>query len=115
MQFLMGLNDIYDHVRNQILVMDPLPNINKAYSMILRVEKQREVNINFAPALETTMAVRNGHVKQFHKWDSKKFVNKDDLVFEFCKRKRHIKDNCFKLHGIPEWYKNNKDRKPLGD
>ncbi|KAL0351159.1 UNVERIFIED_CONTAM: Retrovirus-related Pol polyprotein from transposon RE2 [Sesamum radiatum] len=39
MQFLMGLNDIYDHVRNQILVTDPLPNVNKAYSMILRVEK----------------------------------------------------------------------------
>ncbi|KAL0410620.1 UNVERIFIED_CONTAM: hypothetical protein Slati_3651700 [Sesamum latifolium] len=42
MQFLMGLNDIYDHVRNQILVTEPLPNVNKAYSMILRVEKQRQ-------------------------------------------------------------------------
>ncbi|KAJ0101643.1 hypothetical protein Patl1_06341 [Pistacia atlantica] len=35
MQFLMGLNDSFDHVRNQILVMDPLPIINKAHSMIL--------------------------------------------------------------------------------
>lgn len=33
-QFLIGLNDVYDSVRNQILVMDPLPSVNKAYSMV---------------------------------------------------------------------------------
>lgn len=45
-QFLMGLNDTFDHVRNQILSMDPFPNVNKAYSMVLRVEKQREVHLS---------------------------------------------------------------------
>ncbi|KAL2228416.1 UNVERIFIED_CONTAM: hypothetical protein Sindi_1821300 [Sesamum indicum] len=39
----MGLSDAYDHVRNQILLIDPLPTIAKAYSMVYRVEKQREV------------------------------------------------------------------------
>lgn len=39
MQFLMGLNDTFDNIRNQVLVMDPLPSVNKAYSMLLRVEK----------------------------------------------------------------------------
>ncbi|XP_011079193.1 uncharacterized protein LOC105162772 [Sesamum indicum] len=43
-QFLMGLNDIYDHVKNQILLMDPLPTAAKAYSMVHKVEKQRELN-----------------------------------------------------------------------
>ncbi|KAK4384195.1 hypothetical protein Sango_3082800 [Sesamum angolense] len=43
MQFLMGLNDSFDHVRNQILMMEPLPNVTKAYSVVLRVEKQREM------------------------------------------------------------------------
>ncbi|KAL0349701.1 UNVERIFIED_CONTAM: hypothetical protein Sradi_4119300 [Sesamum radiatum] len=38
-QFLMGLSDAYDHVRNQVLLMDSLSSIGKAYSMILRVEK----------------------------------------------------------------------------
>lgn len=38
MQFLMGLNEAYDSIRNQILVMDPLPSVNKAYAMILRVK-----------------------------------------------------------------------------
>ncbi|KAL2253350.1 UNVERIFIED_CONTAM: hypothetical protein Sindi_0129700 [Sesamum indicum] len=44
MQFLMGLSDVYDHVRNQILLMDPLPTVGKAYSMVARVEKQWEVH-----------------------------------------------------------------------
>ena len=39
MQFLMHLNDSYDAIRGQILLMDPLPSVNKAYSMIQRVEK----------------------------------------------------------------------------
>lgn len=47
-QFLMGLNDSYDQLRSQILVLEPLPIVNKAYSMALKVEKQREVHINFS-------------------------------------------------------------------
>ncbi|XP_020552465.1 uncharacterized protein LOC110012590 [Sesamum indicum] len=43
-QFLMGLDDSYDNIRNQILVMDPFPSVNKAYSMVLRVERHRLVN-----------------------------------------------------------------------
>ncbi|KAL0310614.1 UNVERIFIED_CONTAM: hypothetical protein Sangu_2356100 [Sesamum angustifolium] len=45
MQFLMGLNDEYDTVRSQILVNEPLPSVNVAYSMVLRVEKQRQVHL----------------------------------------------------------------------
>ncbi|KAL0439534.1 UNVERIFIED_CONTAM: hypothetical protein Slati_2436400 [Sesamum latifolium] len=42
MQFLIGLNDEYDGVRSQILVSEPLPSINKAYRMILQVERQHQ-------------------------------------------------------------------------
>lgn len=36
LQFLMGLNQPFAHVRGQILLMDPLPRLNKVYSLILR-------------------------------------------------------------------------------
>lgn len=42
MQFLMGLNDAYDSTRDQILLIDPMPMVSKAYSMILQMEKQKE-------------------------------------------------------------------------
>lgn len=35
----MGLNDVFDNVRKQILVMEQVPSLNKAYSMIF-VEDQ---------------------------------------------------------------------------
>ena len=39
-QFLMRLNVKYTHSKDQILLMDPLPSINKVHSMALKVEKQ---------------------------------------------------------------------------
>ncbi|PWA71475.1 hypothetical protein CTI12_AA280540 [Artemisia annua] len=42
MQFLMRLNDDFEAVRNQVLSMDPLPNINKAYYIVQQVEKQKQ-------------------------------------------------------------------------
>ncbi|KAF7813169.1 uncharacterized protein G2W53_034145 [Senna tora] len=43
--FLMGLNPTYDVIRSQILNLDPLPSANKAYSMVMRVEKHRQINM----------------------------------------------------------------------
>ncbi|KAK4397130.1 Retrovirus-related Pol polyprotein from transposon RE1 [Sesamum angolense] len=50
MQFLMGLNDSFDAIRNQILVMDPLPVVDKAYSLVLRVESQRQGQMHIKEA-----------------------------------------------------------------
>lgn len=41
MQFLMGLSDAYDSIRGQILIKEPLPSANKAYSMVLCGETER--------------------------------------------------------------------------
>lgn len=38
MQFLVGLNQPFDQMRKQILLMDPLPNVYRAYSSMLMVE-----------------------------------------------------------------------------
>lgn len=53
-QFLMGLNEAYDSVRGQILLMEPLHTVNRAYSMVLRVEKQREVNQSYSEIQENS-------------------------------------------------------------
>ena len=40
MKFLMGLNDDYASLRSTVVAIEPLPSVNKAYSMALRHEKQ---------------------------------------------------------------------------
>lgn len=40
LQFLVGLRDEYEQARQQILLIEPLPNLEKAYSMVTQVEDQ---------------------------------------------------------------------------
>ncbi|KAL2240934.1 uncharacterized protein LOC105171280 [Sesamum indicum] len=44
-QFLVGLSSVYEQARNQILLLDPLPSVTKAFSMLIRIEKQMQVSI----------------------------------------------------------------------
>jgi hypothetical protein len=39
-RFLKGLNDQYSAVRSQIMLMEPLPNIGKVYSLLVQQERQ---------------------------------------------------------------------------
>ena len=60
MKFLMGLNDTCDGVRNQILVTDPQPQVNKANLLIFTVEKQRRVNIKYTKMVGNSAMLGKG-------------------------------------------------------
>ncbi|XP_011083380.1 uncharacterized protein LOC105165922 [Sesamum indicum] len=105
-QFLMGLSETFDHLRDQLLVMDPIPTVNKAYSMILRVEKQREVSMEGTEHVDNlAMQVRGGGRKEFTPRQQRNYTDKRGLHCSNCDRPGHTRDTCFKLHGTPEWYK----------
>ncbi|XP_074347554.1 uncharacterized protein LOC141686415 [Apium graveolens] len=40
-QFLMGMNDVFTSKRGQMLMMQPLPTLSQAYSLLLQEENQR--------------------------------------------------------------------------
>jgi len=62
MQFLMHLNEDYDIVRGQILLLDPFPTVNKAYSMIQMVEKRKQVTSSMGATREIAADVlQSGH------------------------------------------------------
>src|SRR5262249_39713524 len=108
-QFLMGLNDAYDHIRNQILLKDPLPTVNKAYSMILRIDKQREIHVNFSEGVEHLAMFVKG-TQQSKRLHFKK-KDKKDRHCDYCNTDGHLKYACFKLHGYLDWYKELKVQK----
>ena len=132
MQFLMGLNESFDSVRSQILLLDPFPSVNKVYSMVLRIEKQREVtDISTTTIEDTTLFARSSSTKSVGRYqctdpvhtkgpprgsgdssnkgyglrtDSKKPFRHCD----YCNVDGHVRDTCFCLHGFPKWYKDYK-------
>ncbi|XP_074306275.1 uncharacterized protein LOC141641515 [Silene latifolia] len=59
--FLMGLDDLYDNLKTNILSMDPLPKINKAYSLVQQIESQKSIAKTIATQVESSaMAVHKG-------------------------------------------------------
>ena len=56
-QFLMGLNDSFAQVRAQIWLMDPLPPINKVYSLLIQEERRCSVGNNSSPHVESSTPV----------------------------------------------------------
>ncbi|XP_065853610.1 uncharacterized protein [Euphorbia lathyris] len=49
----------------------------------------------------------NPHRKKTHK--GKDRDNKAEKLCTHCKRNRHTKDECFLIHGFPDWFKGNKN------
>ncbi|KAG8660311.1 hypothetical protein MANES_02G144450v8 [Manihot esculenta] len=47
-QFFMGLNENYEHVKSQILIMDPLPSVNKRSLQNVTVESSEQTNAMLA-------------------------------------------------------------------
>ncbi|KAL2232744.1 UNVERIFIED_CONTAM: hypothetical protein Sindi_1454400 [Sesamum indicum] len=105
-QFLVGLNSVYDQARSQILLLEPLPTVTKAYSMLNRMEKQMQMNLG---SVETNSGVAFQVKGQGYK--KKLITDKRHVVCEHCQKTGHMKDSCFKLHGVPDWYKDMTDQR----
>ncbi|KAL2235287.1 UNVERIFIED_CONTAM: hypothetical protein Sindi_1260900 [Sesamum indicum] len=106
MQFLMGLNEAYDHIRSQILIMEPLPDNSKAYSMVLRVEKQKEVNSGqtyTAPNMAMQVFKKSDPSRNFQR--KKNVADNKSQICKHCGKSGHLKEGCFEIVGYSDWYK----------
>ncbi|KAJ0837838.1 putative transcription factor interactor and regulator CCHC(Zn) family [Helianthus annuus] len=102
MQFLMGLDDVYQPVRTNLLTRDPLPSIKTAFSIISREESHRGGT--------TPVKGQNvGFVSKSNKvYENKKKFNKGpnpNLKCTHCHKLGHIIDRCYELVGYPQSYK----------
>ncbi|XP_056688658.1 uncharacterized protein [Spinacia oleracea] len=124
-QFLMKLNQKYDHSKSTILMMSPLPTISKAYGLLLQEEQQKEVNSNRTHNMESTVFTAskftdNRPYKSTYASNSGNFgvqnassgnqqrnftYSRNNLYCEHCKMKNHTVDKCWKLHGYPKDFK----------
>ncbi|CAJ2647445.1 unnamed protein product [Trifolium pratense] len=107
-RFLTGLNDSFDMVRSQILLMDPLPPMNKVFSMVIQHERQfvphitgldtedSKISINASDSRRSQGRGRGGFHGQFSS-SKKKYCT-------FCGKDNHVVENCYKKHGFPPNY-----------
>ncbi|CAA0836953.1 Unknown protein [Striga hermonthica] len=136
-QFLMGLSDVYDSLKNQIMLLNPLPKVNKAYSMILTAERQKNVQNDIGNKLDNVAMVakmdcygrgtygqskgagsggrswQNGGQWSGGRGKGTPRLTKEEkykLICEKCGMNGHTIATCFKIHGAPDWYKDMKEQ-----
>lgn len=94
MKFLMGLNNAYAAVRGQILLMDPLPAVNKAYSLIIQDEKQIAVSNHTSSKASITDAAAFA-VRGKSKNSNRNFTPKNPhLHCDRCNVVGHTSETC---------------------
>lgn len=99
-KFLMGLHESYAAIRGQILLMDPLPSVNRAYALILQEERQRSIPPSQPALPESAALAAKGN---FSSQKGMKSTNrkKERPKCNHCGREGHTMERCFKLHGFP--------------
>lgn len=86
--------------------MDHLLPVNKAYNLVLQVERQKEISgeINSGSEVSAMAAFRQekslGPLKYFTKKDYKeKKMEKALKRCDHCGKRGHVKEECFKIKG----------------
>jgi len=122
--FLKGLNDSYNTMKTQILLLDPLPNINKVYSLIMQQERQNNGSTNLGTEGKTLFnaSERHGKSQDQGNWrgQGRGFMprsqgrgrgrnpNYGKQCF-YCHKMNHTVEECYSKHGYPHWYKQRND------
>ena len=110
-RFLRGLNDSYSGVRSQIMLMEPLPSINKVFSLLSQQERQMYVEepqpvVSLADSGQgNSFAGRGRGMRGRGRTSSGRGHggrgSSSKLVCSYCGKTGHLVDTCYKKHGYP--------------
>lgn len=113
--FVKGLNESYNNVRNQILVMDPIPSINKAFAMANQQETHPHV-----PSAKTLAFTLNSTLTQSHERSQQGASRgrgrngpRKPMLCTYYKKTNHATENCYFKHGFPPSQKTRNQRNTL--
>ncbi|KAK2390516.1 putative mitochondrial protein [Trifolium repens] len=112
-RFLTGLNDTFDPVRAQILLMNPLPSLNKIFSMVIQHERQyNSTHFDDSKVLINAHDSRKGQGRGRGNggYSSNQGGNRSNTFSakgkecSYCGKTNHVVENCYKKHGFPPNY-----------
>lgn len=99
LQFLMGLNDSYTSIRNQILKMSPLPSVGHAFTIISQEESHRSISAAAVYPVDTSASAFFSSRDRF---DDRR---RNSVKCEYCNLPGHTKSVCYRLVGYPPHHK----------
>ncbi|XP_076930450.1 uncharacterized protein LOC143595282 [Bidens hawaiensis] len=101
MQFLMGLDDIYQPVRTNLLTREPLPTVKVAFSIVSREESHRNSSGSSKGQTQNVGFVS----KNSQNFDNRKKFNRGpnpNFKCDHCNKIGHTMERCFELVGYPQ-------------
>ncbi|XP_028774924.1 uncharacterized protein LOC114731846 [Neltuma alba] len=99
-RFLKGLNDSYGSIKSQIMLIDPLPSINRVFSLVIQQERElttpldSKILITKGPPLSSRPAPVGP-----------KPTASVTKQCSYCGRPRHTEAICYRKHGFPPGFK----------
>lgn len=103
--FLMGLNESYDTVRNQILMKKSLPSLSEVYNLLDNEDTQksaRAISQIGSDVSACQISQQTSQIKPGQSYSGSQYQKKDTRpVCTFCGKSGHVMDRCYKKHGYP--------------
>jgi hypothetical protein len=93
-QFLTGLNEQFSVVKTQVLLMDPLPTLNKVFSLVIQ-EERNNASVPSMATLEDSSVSINAYDARKSQGRGKGGYNKPTRHCTFCNKTNHTIDYCY--------------------
>lgn len=94
----MGLSDQYISIQGQLLLMNPMPTLNQAYSLLLQEETRGDSSTHLSTTFENiTLSVKHFNAQQNFR-TAKKSADKlmgVPLNCAYCHQDKHTRGQCF--------------------
>ncbi|GJX03223.1 ribonuclease H-like domain-containing protein [Tanacetum coccineum] len=116
MQFLMGLNDVYQNIRSNILARDPLLDVREAFNVVSREESHRGLHprsgsgsgnkVQPAAFVAKSNNFRGNDFKRGNNNSANRGLN-PNLLCKNCRLIGHTIERCYEIIGYPAGFKRN--------
>ncbi|RVX04556.1 Retrovirus-related Pol polyprotein from transposon TNT 1-94 [Vitis vinifera] len=101
-KFLLGLNKNLDEIKGRIMGVKPLPSLREAFSEVRREESRK--NLMMGSHQQLNMAESSALKTQFAPFDNRQKIKGGRPWCDHCRKPRHSRETCWKIHGKPvDW------------
>ncbi|KAL1293734.1 hypothetical protein AAHE18_19G093000 [Arachis hypogaea] len=109
--FLMGLDESFAQICAQIMLMEPLPAINKVLSLVVQEERHMSIDVS-SSSNQVAFLAKNNQPQQLLHGRGRGQQKKDRPMCSHCGFLGHTVEKYYKIHGFPPGYGRGRGTKP---